>query len=174
MVDPAYVASMPDARAYPTRGFESAYVELIQTLQTSVLGLDVQQRLQAAYADYIRLMQAALAGEQVQQHAADAYSIYMHALQDALSSAPQRQRSTEAFRRYLRSVARAWAEIDPDTLEAPVVAAIAQSMLSAAWAVGGTTGLTPTMPAATSTAARDDQTSDRDGRVGGASGSPDR
>jgi hypothetical protein len=84
----------------------------------------------------------------------------MHALQDTFSPAPQQQRSMDAFRRYVRTVRQVWTEIDPDALEAPVVAAIAQSMLSAAWTLGGAAGFMPVAPAGASTAARHDQKSE--------------
>ena len=125
------------------RPFEVAYQELLQSLHDLVAAPELQQQVGAAFAQYAQIAQGGGPSAEMQRLASEAYARYLETLQQTVSSGSTRDRAAEVYRRYVRAVKDAWAALDPDAIDPPVLAAIGQTLTAAGWTA---MGLSPHAP----------------------------
>lgn len=112
--------------------FGEPYIKYVQSLQEAVTHPDLNAHAMAAYGEYSRAAQDALKPED-HQRIKEAYEKYVGKVQEAVAPAAVQKRSHDAFRAYVQSLHDAWSRVDVASLDAASLAAIAESMLNAAW-----------------------------------------
>jgi hypothetical protein len=114
------------------RGFWESVQELAE-------GEEGQKQAQSAYEDFVRKGNEVF-GPAEYLKLFEAYSRYLHAVRTAWSADTVRSQLEEAYRSYLTALKRSWDELDTKVLNAANLAAIGNSLRSAACWAGWTLG----------------------------------
>jgi len=116
--------------------FEDAYLAYVRGVNEALAqSAKPYQEASDTYRD--SMTQAWESGDQVQAY--EAYLNYMKDVTKAVSDPEPSRRRHEAYRAYIQALRDAWANVDPNALDARHLAAIAQVMLAVASQEAGTT-----------------------------------
>lgn len=122
-----YVQSVNGIYEEGCRRLEEASRNYLQELQRSQEDEEAQQRALDAYQKLTETQQAPF-GPDDYLRLADAHTAFRQAVANSYDPKAVRGHSQEAFRRYLHAVKRAWAQVDPDALDAQSLAAISNTL----------------------------------------------
>jgi hypothetical protein len=95
---------------------------------------EMRRRFADAYQEYVRALQDVWNSDEVRRRSDDAVRALYAAAQDVYPAREVSRAVDEATQEYIRAVQKAWSGADPSALDPWTLAAVAQSLQSAAWA----------------------------------------
>jgi hypothetical protein len=130
----------PDGAARaPLDAFSDAYAAFVRKFQATLTSPAVQQRMTYAQTAYVQALQQAVFAPDVQQRVAAAYNEFVETIGSALGGVDGEESVAAVLGEYVDALRHAWLDARAETIDAPSLAAIAQSMTTVAWlaAAGG-------------------------------------
>ena len=145
--DQSTLAAEPNADV--VNRFAQAVSDYSQAFQAAWMSPLVQEQGAEAYQRYTQALETLMAQDSYQQ-AVGAWKAYFQLIQDALAAEELQQPASEAYHTFVRALKHAWADTDPDAVNASTLAGISHSIASGiliAAAAGGLANMPSDTPA---------------------------